>query len=44
MFDACPLYPRKQTSAERIGMSAKGQKRTHALQQTATLFDHLVGD
>jgi hypothetical protein len=28
----CPLYPRKQTSAERIGMSVKRQKQTHALQ------------
>jgi hypothetical protein len=24
----CPLYPRKQTSAGHIGMSAKGHKRT----------------
>src|SRR6516162_3089975 len=29
----CPLYPRKRTSIERVGMSALCQKRTHALQQ-----------
>jgi hypothetical protein len=28
MSDQCPLRPRKQTSAERIVMSAKRQKRT----------------
>jgi len=27
-FARCPLFPQKRTSAERIGMSAKGQKRT----------------
>jgi hypothetical protein len=31
MSDQCPLYPRKQTSAERVGMSAKCQKQTLAL-------------
>src|SRR6516162_4324652 len=37
----CPLYPQKRTLVERIGMSAKCQKRTHAVQQKG-LFDHLV--
>jgi len=27
----CPLYPQKRTLVERVGMSAKCQKRTHAL-------------
>jgi hypothetical protein len=31
-FARCPLLPRKRTSAERIGMSAKGHFRTHAVQ------------
>ena len=26
--NACPLYPRKQTCAVQLAMSAKGQKRT----------------
>src|SRR5262245_20182607 len=30
---ACPLYPRKRTCAVQLGMSALGQKRTHAAQQ-----------
>src|SRR5262249_57271593 len=40
---ACPLYPRKQTCAVQLDMSALGQKRTHAAQQKGSLFDHLVG-
>src|SRR5262249_21613899 len=31
---ACLLYPRKRTCAVELGMSALGQKRTHAAQQT----------
>jgi hypothetical protein len=34
---------RKRTCALQLGMSAKGQKRTHAVQQTVELFDHFVG-
>jgi hypothetical protein len=34
---SCPLYPRKQTCAVQLAMSALGHKRTCAL------FDHLVG-
>ena len=34
----CPLYPRKQTCAVQLGMSAKCQQRT-----LRALFDHLVG-
>ena len=40
---SCLLYPRKRTCAVQLPMSAMGQKRTHALQQTGPLFDHLVG-
>src|SRR5262245_44872969 len=29
----CPLYPQKRTCAVQLGMSALGQKRTHAPQQ-----------
>ena len=39
----CPLYPRKRTSSTHVGMSALCQKRPNALQQNASLFDHLVG-
>jgi len=38
MSARCPLYPRKQTFAATVGMSAKCQKRT-----STTLFNHLVG-
>ena len=43
MMSGCPLYPRKRTSERSREMSALGHKQTHALQQTAALFDHLVG-
>ena len=39
-----PLFTRKQTWGCRSGTSASGQNQTHAPQQTAYLFDHLVGD
>jgi hypothetical protein len=29
----CPLYPRKRTSPERIGMSVKAHNATYAVQQ-----------
>ena len=34
----CPLYPRKRTCAVHLGMSAKCQQRTNALQQNAPVF------
>src|SRR5215469_11974911 len=33
--DQCPLYPKKRTLVERVGMSALCQKRTHALHKKA---------
>ena len=39
----CPLPPKSGQTAVRLGKSALCQQRTHALQQTSLLFDHLVG-
>jgi len=30
---SCPLHPQKRTCAVQLGMSALGQKRTHAAQR-----------
>jgi hypothetical protein len=38
------LLPKKQTFVGALGMSASGHFRTHAPQQAAFLFDHLVGE
>jgi hypothetical protein len=38
-----PVYPDEQTSSESVGMSQTCHNRTHAAQQYALLFDHLVG-
>jgi hypothetical protein len=37
-----PVYSDERTSAEPVGMSQRCQRQTHALQQTGSLFDHLV--
>ena len=42
-FWGLPPYPSKQTLVSAIGMSPKGQNGAHALQQMASIFDHLVG-
>jgi hypothetical protein len=42
MFNACPLYPQMRTSAERIGMSALCQNRTHAVQQNSALLTRQI--
>src|ERR1019366_85612 len=41
--DFCPLCTQKRTNAGAAGLSAMCHKRTHAVQQTASLLDHLVG-
>jgi hypothetical protein len=38
-----PLCPRKRTLRDAVGMSASCHKQTHAPQQKASLFNHLVG-
>jgi len=40
----CPVLPQEQTSLLRAGTSVSCHFRTHALQQTASLFDDLVGE
>src|SRR5262245_24126944 len=40
---SCLLCPQKRTCAVQTQMSAKGHNRTHAPQQKASLFDHLIG-
>jgi hypothetical protein len=39
----CPLSPRKLPRQSPTGAAVKGQKRTHAPQQFALLFDYFVG-
>jgi hypothetical protein len=38
-----PVLPGKQTFSATVGMSQRCHQETHAPQQTASLFDHLVG-
>jgi hypothetical protein len=43
MSAICPVYPDEQTSSGWGGRSQTGQEETHAPQQRASLFYHLVG-
>jgi hypothetical protein len=43
MSTSFPLCPRIQTLPDAVGTSHLCQQQTHAPQQTASLFDHLVG-
>src|SRR5439155_24233292 len=38
-----PVFPDKQTFSKSVGMSQRCHQETHAPQQPASLFDHLVG-
>src|SRR6266404_1307016 len=38
-----PVFPTKQTCQAPVGTSQRCHNQTHAPQQTASLFDHLVG-
>jgi|SRR5664279_4476408 hypothetical protein len=38
-----PVYPEQRTSSDRPGWSGSCQEETHAPQQIAFLFDHLIG-
>src|SRR5262249_808858 len=38
------VYPQKRTCAVQLGMSALGQKRTHACSKLGSLLDHLVSE
>ena len=47
IFGVCrplPVYPDEQTFSGSVGMSQRCHFRTHAVQQTGSLFDDLVGD
>jgi hypothetical protein len=43
MSVVCPVYPKQQTFQGPVGTSQKCHKRTHALQQSTSLFDQFVG-